>query len=67
LHQGARLWGSVLAFERNSGTPLHDAERHRYAVLLEPLESGSDTSSDFADGKTMTLDEAVEYALTNIK
>ena len=65
FHQGARLWGSIIAFERTSGTPLHDAERHRYALLLEPLENGSDTSSDFANGKKMALDEAVEYALAS--
>ena len=66
LDQAARLWGSVTAFERTSGTPLHDAERHRYEQILGEFESGSDTSSDFADGKTMKLDEAVDYALASI-
>ena len=29
--QAARLWGSVVGFERTSGTPLNDSERQRYA------------------------------------
>jgi predicted ATPase/class 3 adenylate cyclase len=67
LDQAARLWGSVTAFEQTSGTPLHDAERRRYERVLGELESGAGTSADFADGKTMTLDEAVEYALANVE
>jgi predicted ATPase/class 3 adenylate cyclase len=65
LDQAARLWGSVIAFEQASGTPLHDAERHRYERVLGELERGSSTSADFAEGQAMTLDEAVEYALAN--
>ena len=65
LDQAARLWGSVIAFEQTSGTPLHDAERQRYERVLGELERESGTSADFAEGKAMTLDEAVEYALAN--
>jgi predicted ATPase/DNA-binding SARP family transcriptional activator len=66
LDQAARLWGSVIAFERTSGTPLHDAERQRYERVLAELEHGSATSADFAAGTAMTLEEAVEYALANV-
>jgi predicted ATPase/class 3 adenylate cyclase len=67
LAQAARLWGSVTAFERASGTPLHEAERQRYERVLRDLERGSETSAAFADGGSMTLDEAVEYALANME
>jgi predicted ATPase/class 3 adenylate cyclase len=67
VDEAARLWGSVIAFERTSGTPLHDAERQRYERVLGELERGSDTSAHFADGSAMTLDEAVEYALANVE
>jgi predicted ATPase/class 3 adenylate cyclase len=67
LDQAARLWGSVVAFERTSGTPLHDPERQRYERVLGELERGSETSAEFASGRAMTLDEAVEYALANVE
>lgn len=50
-----------------SGTPLNDAERHRYERVLGDVERGSDTSADFAQGSAMTLDEAVEYALATVE
>jgi predicted ATPase len=62
LGQAARLWGSVITFERASRTPLNPAERKRYERVLGDVEGG-DTSADFAEGSAMTLDEAVEYAL----
>jgi predicted ATPase len=65
LGQAARLWGSVITFERTSGTPLNVAERHRYERVLGDVERG-DTTADFAEGSAMTLDEAVEYALATI-
>jgi predicted ATPase len=63
LDRAACLWGSVLSFEERSGARLHDAERQRYERILGGMESRSDTSADFADGRAMTLDAAVEYAL----
>jgi predicted ATPase/class 3 adenylate cyclase len=67
LAHAARLWGSVTAFERTSGTPLNETERQRYEKVLGELERGSETSADFADGRSMTLGEAVEYALANVE
>ena len=66
LGQAARLWGSVVAFERTSGTPLNEAERQRYERVLGDVERRSDTADDFAQGAAMTLDEAVEFALANL-
>jgi predicted ATPase/class 3 adenylate cyclase len=63
LGQAARLWGSVISFERASGKPLNNTERHRYARVLLDVEHDPDTSADFARGSAMTLGEAVEYAL----
>jgi predicted ATPase/DNA-binding SARP family transcriptional activator len=67
LDQAARLWGSVIAFERTTGTPLHDAERRRYNRAVGDLEHSPDTSADFADGTAMTLEDAVEYALASVE
>jgi predicted ATPase len=67
LDQAARLWASVIAFERTSGTPLHGPERQRYERVLRELERGSETSAEFANGRAMSLDEAVEYALANVE
>jgi predicted ATPase/class 3 adenylate cyclase len=67
LGQAARMWGSVVAFEQQSGASLHDAERRRYERVLGGLERDAQTSADFADGKTMHLDAAVEYAVSNME
>jgi predicted ATPase/class 3 adenylate cyclase len=64
LGQAARLWGSVIGFERKSGTALNDAEKQRYERVLGDLES---TSADFEQGSEMTLDEAAEYALAIVE
>jgi hypothetical protein len=34
--------------------------------VLDELEQGDDTSPDFIRGRSMTLDDAVEYALANV-
>lgn len=67
VHQAARLWGSVVAFEGTHGAPLHDRERQRYERVLGELEYSSETSADFVDGKAMRLEEAVEYALATVE
>jgi predicted ATPase/class 3 adenylate cyclase len=67
LDQAARLWGSVVAFEQKSGASLHAAERRRYERVLAALERDVQTSADFADGKAMHLEAAVEYALANVE
>jgi predicted ATPase len=61
----ARLWGCVRTFEETSGTRLHATERTRYERALGAIEEALDTSPDFAEGRSMTLDEAVDYALAN--
>jgi predicted ATPase/class 3 adenylate cyclase len=62
----ARLWGSVTAFEQSTGKRLHNSERLSYERLLGELERALDTSTDFAAGESMTLGEAVQYALANV-
>jgi predicted ATPase/class 3 adenylate cyclase len=62
----ARLWGSVTAFEASTGARLHNSERLPYERLLGELERAQDTSTDFAAGESMTLAEAVQYALANV-
>ena len=58
----ARLWGCVRTFEETSGTRLLGTERNRYERVLGEFEQ----APDFTRGKSMTLDEAVEYALANV-
>jgi predicted ATPase/class 3 adenylate cyclase len=65
--QAARLWGSVIAFERALGAPLHDPARRRYERVLSDLELGAEASPDDADGNAMRLEEAVDYALANVE
>jgi hypothetical protein len=55
----------VVGFERTSGRPLNDSERQRYARAVGDVDRRPDTSTEFAEGSAMTLDEAVEYALTS--
>jgi predicted ATPase len=63
----ARLWGCVRTFEEASGERLHEAERIRYERVLDEFEQASDSWPDFTHGRSMTLDEGVEYALMNVE
>ena len=63
----ARLWGCVRTFEEASGEHLHEAERVRYERVLDEFEQAPDSWPDFTQGRSMTLDEGVEYALTNVE
>jgi predicted ATPase/class 3 adenylate cyclase len=67
LSLAGRLWGGVVGFERTSGTRLHDTERLRYQRLVGEVERKSEMSAAFGQGAAMTLDEAVEYALTTVE
>jgi predicted ATPase len=62
----ACLWGCVRTFEETSGTSLHESERVRYERVLDELEQASDLSPHFTRGHSMTLDDAVEYALAKL-
>jgi predicted ATPase len=62
----ACLWGCIRTFEETSGNRLHGTERSRYQRVLDELERAVDTSPDFMRGRSMTLDDAVEYALANV-
>jgi predicted ATPase/class 3 adenylate cyclase len=62
----ACLWGCVQGIEETSGVRLHGAERTRYERVLDEFEQPPAKSPSFARGRSMTLDEAVEYAFANI-
>lgn len=66
-HLAGRLWGGVIGFERASGTQLHNTERLRYQRLVGDVDRRSEISAAFEEGTAMTLDEAVEYALTTVE
>ena len=61
----ALLWGFVRAGEERSGDRLHETERARYGRVLGELERLQATAADFALGRALTLDEAVELALAH--
>jgi predicted ATPase/DNA-binding SARP family transcriptional activator len=63
----ARLWGCVRTFEEASGSRLHATERIRYERVLDVFEQSPNTWPDFTQGKSMTLDEGVEFALANVE
>jgi hypothetical protein len=56
----------VRTFEESSGARLNAKERIRYARVLGEFEQAAEGSTEFMSGQSMTLDEAVEYALANI-
>jgi predicted ATPase len=62
----ACLWGCVRRFEETSGTRLNETERARYERLLEVFGRSLDESPDFERGRSLTLDEAAEYALATV-
>jgi predicted ATPase/class 3 adenylate cyclase len=57
----AYLWGFVQAFEDAAGMPLNPTERSRYE---RELDQALLSAPGFARGKSASLDEAVEHALS---
>jgi predicted ATPase len=63
LDVAACLWGCVRRFEETSGTRLNETERARYEHPLEVFGRALDESPYFERGRSLTLDQAAEYAL----
>src|SRR5262245_12523165 len=61
----ARLWGCVRTFEDASGARLNETERMRYERVLGEFERAPSRWPAFIQGRSMTLDAGVEYALAN--
>jgi predicted ATPase/class 3 adenylate cyclase len=62
IEAGASLWGSVMVLEDALGFRLVPGTRRRYEPQLVPLEA----SDAWERGRSLTLDEAVEYALSSL-
>ncbi|MBA2452730.1 MAG: tetratricopeptide repeat protein [Chloroflexia bacterium] len=65
--QAARLYGAAQALRENAGYPLEDPDRWHYAhyVNLAQEQVNERTfSAAWAAGQTMSMDEAIGYALT---
>ncbi len=60
-----RLWGAVETMEEELGFRLVEAERRRYERLIRGVSDAHPESfaKAFHDGRSLTLDEAMEYAL----
>jgi DNA-binding SARP family transcriptional activator len=64
--RAARLLGAAEALREEMGTPLSPAERPAYERLLAAVTAALDRTAfihAWADGRSMTLDEAVDEAL----
>jgi hypothetical protein len=65
----ARLWGAASALREAAGTPQPPAERRLREPYLIAARSGMD-EADWAmaweEGRAMTLDQAVDYALEGV-
>jgi hypothetical protein len=59
----ARLWGCVRRLEEVLGERLHEAVSGRYERLLAELEHDPAESLELARGRSMTVDEGIDYAL----
>jgi predicted ATPase/DNA-binding XRE family transcriptional regulator len=70
LEQAARLWGSEHALRKIVDIPISGAERAEYESAVAAARTQLDAATfaaAWAEGQTMTLDDAVAYALVNPK
>lgn len=67
----ARIWGAVERLREELGVPLSADERLQYDRLVSSARVASDHESAFQSawqqGRAMTLEQAVAYALANVK
>jgi hypothetical protein len=59
--RAGRLWGAVEAIEESGEAALSEQDRARYAAVLPPADA--DFEAARVEGRALTLDEALEYAL----
>jgi non-specific serine/threonine protein kinase len=65
--RSARLWGATEVMREAIGTIFSPAERRAYGPYIEAARAGLDEAAwekAYTEGKTMTLEEALEYALS---
>jgi DNA-binding NarL/FixJ family response regulator len=65
--RAARLWGAAEALRETISDPLAPADRPEYERSMAAARAGLGEASweaSFAEGKSMLLEEAVEYALS---
>jgi non-specific serine/threonine protein kinase len=70
LVRSARLWGAAEALSVTIGISLSPLERHHYGPYLAAARAQLDEDAweaALAAGRTMTLEEAVEYALSETR
>ena len=68
--RAARLWGAAETLRENTGTIFSPVERHVYGPYIATARSQLDEAAwgaAWAEARTMTLDVAVEYALSEEK
>jgi predicted ATPase/DNA-binding SARP family transcriptional activator/DNA-binding CsgD family transcriptional regulator len=66
LSRSARLWGAAESVRETIGATLSPVELHVYGPYINAARAGLDEAAweeAWAEGKAMTVEEAVEYAL----
>ena len=67
--RAARLWGAADALREVTGSPWAPLERRLHEPYLDVLRSGVDEADwrvAWEEGRAMTLDQAVDYAMEGI-
>jgi tetratricopeptide (TPR) repeat protein len=68
-NRAIRLFGAADALREENGTPLLPAERKEYELYLSAARAELDQPAfnvAFEDGKAMTMEQAIEYALHSV-
>lgn len=66
MQRAARIWGAVEALRQTSGLSFSAAHRTRLEQYIEQVRAGLDPvawAAAWAEGRAMSLDQTVEYAL----
>jgi predicted ATPase/DNA-binding SARP family transcriptional activator/DNA-binding CsgD family transcriptional regulator len=68
--RSARLWGATEVMREAIGTIFSPAEHRAYGPYIEAARAQLDEAAwekAYTEGKTLTLEEAIEYALSGVK
>lgn len=68
--RSARLWGTAESFREEIGTILSPVEHHVYEPYIDAARTKLDEvewEAAWAEGKAMTFEEAIEYALFEVR
>ena len=65
--RSGKLWGAAESLRAEIGAPLAPVEAERHESMIRELQVGQSSSADdVAEGRSWTLEAAIEYALASI-